>query len=49
MRTDDSLAKLLADARSELSDRLDRALERPAGQRVADLLDELADKLRRRD
>jgi curved DNA-binding protein CbpA len=44
--TDDSLAKILADARSELSDRLSEVREHPAGRRVTDLIDELAAKLR---
>jgi curved DNA-binding protein CbpA len=44
--TDDSFAKILADARSELSDRLAEARERPGGRRVAELIDELAAKLK---
>jgi hypothetical protein len=44
--TDDSLAKILADARSELSDRLGEAREHPVGSRVAKLIDELAAKLK---
>ena len=43
--TEDSLSKLLADARVELSDRLAQARGHPAGQRVADLIDDLAEKL----
>ena len=43
--TDDSLAKILADARAEMSDRLGQAREHPVGKRVADLIDELAAKL----
>jgi curved DNA-binding protein CbpA len=45
VKTDDSLSKILADARAELSGRLDQAREHPAGQRVADLVDQLAAKL----
>jgi curved DNA-binding protein CbpA len=45
VHTDDSLRKILADARSELSDRLGGAGEHPVGKRVADLIDELAAKL----
>jgi curved DNA-binding protein CbpA len=44
--TDDSFAKILADARSELSDRLAEAREHPGGRRVAELIDELAAKLK---
>jgi curved DNA-binding protein CbpA len=44
--TDDSLAKILADARLELSDRFGEAREQPIGRRVADLIDELAAKLK---
>lgn len=47
IRTDDSFAKILADARSELSDRFADTGEEPAGERVADFLEELAAKLRR--
>jgi curved DNA-binding protein CbpA len=46
VRTDDSLGKILADARVELSDRLAKGRDRPVGDRVADLLEELAAKLR---
>jgi curved DNA-binding protein CbpA len=52
VRTDDTLAKVLTDARIAMSDRLERAAERPAGRRLADLIDELEAKLtgeRRRD
>jgi curved DNA-binding protein CbpA len=45
--TDDSFSKILADARSEVSDRLADASEHPVGRRVADLIDELAAKLKR--
>jgi curved DNA-binding protein CbpA len=46
--TDDSLTKILADARDELFGRASEAgaAARPAAHRVADLLDELAAKLR---
>ena len=43
--TDDSLGKILADARAELADRLGEADQHPVGKRVSDLLDELAAKL----
>jgi hypothetical protein len=43
--TDDSLAKILDDARMELSDRLAQAREHPAGKRLTELIDELASKL----
>jgi curved DNA-binding protein CbpA len=43
--TDDSLAKILADARAEMSDRLGQAREHPVGKRVAELIDQLAAKL----
>lgn len=45
--TDDSFGKILADARSELVDRFGDTPEEPAGDRVADFLEELAAKLRR--
>ena len=45
--TDDSFAKILADARSEFADRFSEDPEQPAGERVAGLLDELAARLRR--
>ena len=38
--TDDSFSKILADARSELSDRLSEAQERPVKKQVGDLIDE---------
>jgi curved DNA-binding protein CbpA len=44
--TGDSFAKIVADASSELSSWLDRAQDQPARRRVADLLDELAAKVR---
>ncbi len=43
--TDDSLAKILADARAEMTDRLSQPHEHPVGKRVADLIDELAARL----
>lgn len=43
--TDDSLGKILEDARAEMSDRLAQARHHPVGKRVADLIDELAAKL----
>jgi curved DNA-binding protein CbpA len=43
--TDDSLAKILVDARTELSERFAEAREHPAGRRVAELIDELTAKL----
>jgi DnaJ-like protein len=43
--TDDSLAKILADARAEMSGRLGQAREHPVGKRVAELIDQLAAKL----
>jgi curved DNA-binding protein CbpA len=42
--TDDSLGKILADARSQVSERFAEARE-PVTKRVADLLDEVASKL----
>jgi curved DNA-binding protein CbpA len=42
--TDDSLGKILSDARSQASERL-AAVREPVTKRVADLLDELASKL----
>jgi hypothetical protein len=45
--TDDSFAKILADARSEFADRFSETRDEPAGKRIADLLEELASKLRR--
>jgi curved DNA-binding protein CbpA len=46
VRTDDSFGKILADARSELAARFGEVGEHPARDRVADLLDELAAKLK---
>jgi curved DNA-binding protein CbpA len=45
LERDDSLAKILADARAEMSDRLGQAREHPVGKRVAELIDQLAAKL----
>jgi curved DNA-binding protein CbpA len=41
IKTDDSLGKILADARDQLADHLGAATEHPVAQRVADLIDEL--------
>ncbi len=43
--TDDSFAKILADARSELTGLYGHARQQPIVKRVGDLIDELADKL----
>jgi hypothetical protein len=43
-KTDDSLAKIFADARAQASERFAEMRE-PVTRRVADLLDELASKL----
>jgi hypothetical protein len=46
--TDDSFSKILADARSEIADKIADARQHPAARRVADLIDgidELASKL----
>jgi len=43
--TDDSFSKILADARSEVSDLLAQAGEHPRAKRVTDLIDELVSKL----
>jgi curved DNA-binding protein CbpA len=45
VRTNDTLAKVLTDARVELSDRVAEASEHPAAKRLTDLIDELASKL----
>jgi curved DNA-binding protein CbpA len=47
VKTEDSFSKILADARSELADRFSESSDHPAGERIADLLDELASNLRR--
>jgi hypothetical protein len=44
IRTDDSLSKILADARAQASERFSEVRE-PVAKRVADLLDDLASKL----
>jgi curved DNA-binding protein CbpA len=44
--TDDSLSKIFDDFASEVSDRFTEAKGTPAAHRVADLLDELSEKLR---
>lgn len=46
VRTDDSFAKILADARSEFADRLGEGRDQHVGERIADLLDEVAARLR---
>ena len=43
--TDDSFAKILHDARAELSSRVDDLRDHPLADRVADLLDELGARL----
>jgi curved DNA-binding protein CbpA len=43
--TDDSFSKILDDLAAEVSGRVSEARESPAGHRVSDLIDELADKL----
>jgi curved DNA-binding protein CbpA len=45
VHTDDSLSKILADARTEFSEHLSEAGGHPVVQRVSDLIDELAAKL----
>jgi hypothetical protein len=47
VRTDDTFSKLLDDVRTELSEKFAQARTHPARERVADLIDELAAKLRR--
>jgi molecular chaperone DnaJ len=46
VHTDDSFGKILADAEAELTQRLSGAKDHPAGGRVANLLEELAARLR---
>lgn len=46
VKTDDSFAKVLADAEAELSERLAGAPETPAGRRVGRLINELTGKLK---
>ena len=43
--TDDSFSKILADAASELSERVSEAREAPVTRRISDLIDELGSKL----
>jgi hypothetical protein len=45
VRTDDTLAKVLTDARIAMTDQFERASEHPVGRRLADLIDELEAKL----
>jgi hypothetical protein len=45
VHTDDSFSQILDDAAAELSERFTEARDSPAGHRVSDLIDELADKL----
>jgi hypothetical protein len=45
VHTDDTIGKVLADARQELSERLSEARRHPIGKTVSDLIDELASKL----
>jgi curved DNA-binding protein CbpA len=45
VRTDDSFSKILADARTEISDLFSKTRENPQVSRVHDLIDELASKL----
>jgi curved DNA-binding protein CbpA len=44
--TDDSLSKILSDARDELFGRVEEVRESPAAKRVSDLIDELGAKLK---
>jgi curved DNA-binding protein CbpA len=46
IKTDDTLGKILADARKEFVERLDDARDEPLSHRVADLLDEFGAKLK---
>ena len=46
VKTDDSFAKILADAEAELSNRLAGAREHPTGRRIGRLIDELTGKLK---
>jgi curved DNA-binding protein CbpA len=46
VRTDDSFAKILADAEAELSERLGGAREHPAARRIGELIDQLTGKLK---
>jgi curved DNA-binding protein CbpA len=46
IKTDDSLGKILADARKEFVERLGEVREEPLSHRVADLLDEFGSRLK---
>ena len=46
IKTDDTLGKILADARKEFVERLSDAREEPISRRVADLLDEFGARLK---
>ena len=46
VKTDDTLGKILSDARQEIADRLGHVRDEPVRDRVADLLDEVAAVLR---
>jgi hypothetical protein len=46
IKTDDTLGKILADARKEFAQRLGEVREEPLSHRVADLLDEFGAKLK---
>lgn len=48
-KTDDSFAKILADAEAEISERLAGARDHQTGRRVSRLIDDLAAKLRGED
>ena len=43
--TDDTLSKILSDARAELSARLAKAREHPAAKSISELIDELASRI----
>jgi hypothetical protein len=47
VHTDDSISKILSDARDELSGRLSEAREHPVAKRVTDLIDELEELMSR--
>lgn len=47
IKTDDTLGKILADARNEFVQRLGEVREEPLSHRMADLLDEFGSKLKR--
>jgi hypothetical protein len=49
VHTDDTIGKILADAREEFSRRIDDVREEPVTHRAADLLDDLASWLKRAD